>query len=91
MVPAVNNPRVWLVLWIILFVVIAVWLNAQHGGYLLVVGTVTATESEQAECSFGLGTGEGAATLALHPKGIPCVRMREFVGRTGTLFFVPDE
>lgn len=58
--------------------------------YRLVIGTVEATEEEAEQCYFNLGSGRDAATLALHPEGVPCVRMRELVGATGSLVFVPD-
>ncbi len=63
-------------------------LAAQGRGYTLAVGRFGGTDQEIQECYFSIGLG---AMLTLHPKGEPCVRARELIGRTGTLVFVPDE
>lgn len=61
--------------------------RAQSGGYLLAIGKVNPTEQESQECYFPIGQ---AASVNLHPDSVYCQRMREFIGKTGTLFFVPD-
>ena len=78
--------------WIALFltalgVVVAVaLLEAQPRGVTLAIGRFVGTDLEISECYFQIG----AAMLALHPKGEPCVLARELVGHTGRLIFVPD-
>ena len=73
----------------LLLVAWALWAQAQsHGSYVLAVGKVSSTAQEAAECYFLIGQ---AASVNLHPNGEYCIRMREFVGKTGVLFFVPDE
>ena len=81
-----NNPRFWLVLWILLM--LAVWLTAQERGYRLAVGRVQPTDQEARICYFPLSS---AAAVTLFPNGEPCRWMQTQVGKTGTLFFVPDE
>ena len=81
-----SNPRVWLVLWI-LFTLGMLTVYGQGSGYLLAVGRMTANDQEREGCMFAIGQG---TMLVLHPEGDPCVRAREFIGKTGTLFFVPD-
>ena len=56
--------------------------------YTLAIGSIHPIEQEQQECVFPVG--QGAAVL-LHPKGEPCVRMRELVGLTGRLVFKVDD
>lgn len=63
--------------------------RAQGGGYSLVSGRLEA-ENGGIECWFNIAAGEDAFGLAPHPKGIPCMRLKEFAGKTGTLFWIPD-
>ena len=85
-VRAVNNPRVWLVLWI-LFIVGVLIAYGQSRGYLIAAGPVSATDQEAQKCYFHVN----AAYLVLHPTGEPCQRMRTLVGQSGKIYFVPDE
>lgn len=64
------------------------WLAYAQSGYLIAVGKVNPTEMEAQGCYFPIGQ---VASVNLDPAGEPCVRMREFIGKTGTLFFVPDD
>lgn len=86
LVEAVTNPRLWLAIWIALFLLVA-WLNAQDQ-YRLAVGRVNPTDQEAQECYFPLSN---AASVNLHPDGEPCKWMRTQVGKTGMLFFIPDD
>ena len=63
--------------------------HGQGKGYNLVSGRLEA-ENGGIECYFGIAAGKEAMGLAAHPEGIPCVRLKEFAGKTGTLFWVPD-
>ena len=68
-------------------VVVAVALfEAQPRSVTLAIGRFVGTDLDSSECYFQIG----AAMLALHPKGEPCVLARELVGHTGRLIFVPD-
>ena len=73
-----------LLLWAVTFVA-----HGQGKGYNLVSGRLEA-ENGGIECWFNISAGEDAFGLAPHPKGIPCVRLKEFAGKTGTLFWIPD-
>ena len=76
--------------WWILLAVTLLAMAIVHGqprGYDLAIGRVTATDQEAQECYFHIAD----AYVILHPRGLPCVRMREFVGQTGVLSFIPDQ
>ena len=75
-----------LVLAVVLF---SVFVHGQGKGYNLASGRLEA-ENGGIECWFNIAAGEEAMGLAAHPKGIPCVRLKEFAGKTGTLFWIPD-
>ena len=62
--------------------------HAQERAYTIAIGAIHPIEQEQQECVFPVG--QGAAVL-LHPKGEPCIRMRELIGRTGRLVFMVDD
>lgn len=75
---------------VLLFVAVAVLgyflsLSAQQHdeAYTFAAGRVGATD----DCEFTIGP---TAMLLLYPEGVPCIRAREFVGRSGRLVFVPD-
>lgn len=82
-----NNPRLWLAIWILVILAILV-LNGQSRGYVIAIGKVQPTEQESGECYFPLSN---AASINLHPDGEPCKFMRTMIGKTGTLFFIPDQ
>ena len=60
---------------------------SQSRAYTIAVGRINPTEQESQECVFPIGQ---ATSLLLHPHGEPCVMLRELIGRTGTLVFIPD-
>lgn len=61
--------------------------QGRESGYTIAIGRVHPIEQEQQECVFPIGP---AAAVLLHPEGAPCTRMREFIGQSGRLIFVPD-
>ena len=65
----------------------ALSVSSQERGYTLGIGRFGATDDELGQCYFSVGL---HASLALHPKGEPCVLTKELIGRTGKLIFVPD-
>lgn len=89
--PVRATVRHW---WLIAFVLVvwAAYVVTVHGqgkGYNLASGRLDA-ENGGIECYFGIAAGEDAFGLAPHPNGIACVRLKEFAGKTGTLFWIPD-
>ena len=77
-----------LVIVLIVAFLLGTFAGAQTRAYTLAIGMVSATDSESTECYFQFGH---ASTLALHPKGEPCIQARELVGRTGRLVFMVDD
>lgn len=84
---------VWAAGYLLLGAILAVWYGVpafsqqQDRWYVLAAGKVGGTEQEAQECVFPIGP---AAAVLLHPKGEPCVRMRELIGGSGLLVWVPD-
>lgn len=77
----------------LLLIAWALWAQAQShgGGYLLAVGKLMATDQEAEACHFSLGSSPDAFALVTHQQHIACVRLRELVGKTGVIYFVPDK
>lgn len=73
-----------LLLWALTFIA-----HGQGKGYNLISGRLE-VENGGIECYFHIAAGEHAFGLAPHPNGIPCVRLKELSGGTGTLFWIPD-
>lgn len=89
LVEAVTFTLLRVLLIVTLLLACAVLASGQGKGYNLVSGRLEA-ENGGIECYFSVAAGEDAMGLAAHPKGIPCVRLKEFAGKTGTLFWIPD-
>ena len=80
--------RLWLVLAAVLLLVALAGAQQAEEAYTLAIGRIGGTDLELESCYFQIGE---AAMLALHPKGEPCGRARDLVGRTGRLVFIPDK
>lgn len=62
----------------------------QSRSYTLAVGRVMATEEEQRHCRFSVGGVPHAFTITTLLDHVGCLRLREFVGATGTIQFMRD-
>ena len=82
------TPRFDRATWVCAVLLVAiVWLaRLLAGPYEVARGRVTVNDRE--DCGFAIGQ---HAYLSLHPGGIDCVRMREFVGKSIQLFAVVEE
>lgn len=81
----------WWVLSLSVFIALLFSTLAGNGqrGYRLATGTLSTRDV--GACAFSLGSTAEAFVITTHPQNMACVRLRELVGRTGVLSFMPDE
>ena len=82
-----RSTAVWMVLATAFAASVGVIYAQSTHVHTIAIGRIVATDQEQQECYFSIGTG---TMLALRPESAPCLTARSLLGRTGTLMFVAD-